>query len=498
MRGNFTEETGIENDDEGDASSPSDEDSTHFCEERDPHCDMTNDLVEEKSPSLLASSQSNNTNNPPRRRKLGVVPLAILIFYGVSGGAFGVEETVRSAGHFYTLLGFLVMPLVWSVPAALVTAELGSSFPETSGFVAWVKFAFGDCAGWMAAYLGWIAAAIDNAIGPVLFVNYLFEFEQNQRIAALGPWFKFALYTVISCALAYTNWIGLELMGKMSITVCLVAVSPFIIMSIIGIFQVDSTRWFTPPEVVAVDDDDYPGFGLFSWVALENIAWRPYLNNLFWNLNSFDNAATFSASVQDPGRVLPEALGWSVLMVSSCYFLFLLVALGASDAAQHEWVDGYLTVAATQIAGPWLGAWLIVAFGISSIAIFQSALSNDALQLTSVAERGYLPRVFAARSPRYGTPTYALLLETIVIVTLTYIADLDLLIEMLNFNYAISSIMEYLTFIKLRKKEDKGQENSFRIPLGTMGIMLLFTPTIIAIWPFWHWLHRKHICSIPL
>ena len=31
--------------------------------------------------------------------------------------------------------GFLVMPLVWSVPEALVTAELSTTFPSNSGFV---------------------------------------------------------------------------------------------------------------------------------------------------------------------------------------------------------------------------------------------------------------------------------------------------------------------------------------------------------------------------
>jgi len=89
--------------------------------------------------------------------KLGIWPLAILVFYNVSGGPFGVESSVRAGGNFFALLGFLVMPLVWSVPEALMTAELGTSFPEASGGVAWVEEAFGESAGWMAGYLGWIA-----------------------------------------------------------------------------------------------------------------------------------------------------------------------------------------------------------------------------------------------------------------------------------------------------------------------------------------------------
>jgi hypothetical protein len=62
----------------------------------------------------------------------------------------------------FSILGFIIMPLVWSVPESLVTAELGSAYPEASGGVAWVEEAFGSAAGWMAGYLGWIAGATDS------------------------------------------------------------------------------------------------------------------------------------------------------------------------------------------------------------------------------------------------------------------------------------------------------------------------------------------------
>lgn len=84
------------------------------------------------------------------REKLGVIPLAVMVFYSVSGGPFGCETSVRAGGYFYALLGFLVMPCIWSVQEALMTAELGTTFPEASGGVAWVEEAFGQNAGWMS------------------------------------------------------------------------------------------------------------------------------------------------------------------------------------------------------------------------------------------------------------------------------------------------------------------------------------------------------------
>jgi hypothetical protein len=109
------------------------------------------------------------------RAKIGMVPLAVMIFYSVSGGPFGCEASVRAGGNFYTLLGFLVMPFVWSMQEALITAELGTTFPEASGGVAWVEEAFGKNAGWMCGYLGWMAGATDNAIYPVLFLDYVYR-----------------------------------------------------------------------------------------------------------------------------------------------------------------------------------------------------------------------------------------------------------------------------------------------------------------------------------
>jgi hypothetical protein len=48
-------------------------------------------------------------------RKLGVLPLAVIVFYNVSGGPFGVETAVRAGGNLFALLGFVIGPLVWSV-----------------------------------------------------------------------------------------------------------------------------------------------------------------------------------------------------------------------------------------------------------------------------------------------------------------------------------------------------------------------------------------------
>lgn len=62
-------------------------------------------------------------------KRVSVLPLVFLIFYEVSGGPFGVEDAVGAAGPLLALVGFLVFPFIWSVPEALITAEMGYHVP---------------------------------------------------------------------------------------------------------------------------------------------------------------------------------------------------------------------------------------------------------------------------------------------------------------------------------------------------------------------------------
>jgi amino acid transporter len=314
----------------------------------------------------------------------------------------------------------------------------------------------------------------------VLFLDYLLQYLNNDG-EEVNKVLRFCFLAMTSISLGYINWLGLPLVGKMSVTICLIAMSPFIILILVGMWKVDPSRWLELPEldkagITALENignDDVTG-GFFPTAVLGGVLWRPFLNNLFWNLNSFDAAGSFAADVEDPARVLPKAMCWGVVMVASGYIFPLLVAIGASDAEQHEWVDGYLARVIGEVVGPWLGAWTIFAAAISNIALFQAELSADSFQLLGMADRGHIPKLFSQRS-RHGTATYGIILGTAVIVVLGA-SHLDQLIEMLNFNYALSLLMEYCAFVKLRISRPD-LERPYRIPLNTCGCIIALIPT---------------------
>lgn len=365
------------------------------------------------------------------RRTVGTLQLAIIVFYSVSGGPFGIEEAVRSAGPFFCLVGFLIGPLVWSIPEAAMTAELGSAYPDASGGVVWVEEAFGARAGWCCGFLAFVSGATDTAIYPILFLDYVMQVVNTEDP---HPWLQYAAVSIFAMVLSYINYTGLPVVGNLSTVICALSMSPFIIAFLLGVWKVEPHRWFQLPKA-SVDMVDDNSSSWMSRLSLSGILWRPFLNNLFWNLNSFDSAASFSAEVDDPGRSFPRAMLWSVLLVASSYILPLLIVLGVSDAPQSAWVDGYLAAAIAEVDGAWLEAWLVFAAGITNIALFQAEMASDAFQVMGMADRGYLPRIFSTRS-QYGTPTYGILLG-LSIVLLMSVTNLESLIELLNFNYAM-------------------------------------------------------------
>jgi hypothetical protein len=63
-------------------------------------------------------------------KKIGTWMMVALIFFSVSGGPVGMEVAVKSGGPLLAIIGFILVPLIWSVPEAAMTAELSIAYPE--------------------------------------------------------------------------------------------------------------------------------------------------------------------------------------------------------------------------------------------------------------------------------------------------------------------------------------------------------------------------------
>lgn len=76
-------------------------------------------------------------------------------------GPFGIEGAVQAAGPGPTLLGILLLPLVWGLPQALITAELASLVDENGGSVLWVVRGLGPYWGFMCSWNSFLSGLVD-------------------------------------------------------------------------------------------------------------------------------------------------------------------------------------------------------------------------------------------------------------------------------------------------------------------------------------------------
>ncbi len=88
---------------------------------------------------------------PHLKRVLTLGPLMGIVYFTVGGGVYGIEDLVPSVGPGMSLVLLLVIPLVWSLPVALLAAELATAMPEEGGYYVWVRRSLGEFWGFQEA-----------------------------------------------------------------------------------------------------------------------------------------------------------------------------------------------------------------------------------------------------------------------------------------------------------------------------------------------------------
>ncbi|KAJ0961441.1 hypothetical protein J5N97_000190 [Dioscorea zingiberensis] len=223
-------------------------------------------------------------------RKVSIIQGVFLIFYEVSGGPFGIEDSVNAAGPLLAILGFLVFPFIWSIPEALITAELSTMFPENGGYVVWVSSALGPFLGFQLGWMKWLSGVIDNALYPVLFLDYL---KSSFHVLG-GGWPRTLAVLILTAVLTYMNYRGLTIVGWAAVLLGVFSILSFIVMGFVAIPKLKPSRWLV--------------------VDIKSVSWNLYLNTLFWNLNYWDSISTLAGEVHNLKRTLPKALFYTLFL----------------------------------------------------------------------------------------------------------------------------------------------------------------------------------------
>uniref|UniRef100_A0A6M2EJT4 Amino acid permease/ SLC12A domain-containing protein n=1 Tax=Populus davidiana TaxID=266767 RepID=A0A6M2EJT4_9ROSI len=382
-------------------------------------------------------------------KKLTLVPLIFLIYFEVAGGPYGEEPAVQAAGPLYALLGFLIFPFIWSIPEALITAELSTAYPGNGGFVIWAERAFGPFCGSLMGSWKFLSGVINIAAFPVLCIDYM-----EKVIPALeSGWPRKVAVLISTLLLSFLNYTGLTIVGYAAVLLGLVSLSPFIVMSLIAIPKIHPHRWISLGQKGVKKD------------------WTLFFNTLFWNLNFWDNVSTLAGEVDSPRKTFPMALLVAVIFTCVSYLIPLFAVTGAVSVDQSLWESGFHATAAEMIAGKWLKYWIEVGAVLSAIGLYEAQLSSSAYQLLGMADLGFVPNFFAIRSKRFNTPWVGILLSTLITIGVSYMTFTDI-ISSANFLYSLGMLLEFASFIWLRKKLP-GLKRPYRIPMRLPGLIVM-------------------------
>lgn len=384
-----------------------------------------------------------------KSKKLTLIPLIFLIYFEVAGGPYGEEPAVKAAGPLYALLGFMIFPFIWSIPEALITAELSTAFPGDGGFVIWADRAFGPFFGSLMGSWKFLSGVINIAAFPVLCIDYLKKVIHPLE----SGWPRSLAIMVSTCILSFLNFTGLTIVGYVAVLLGLVSLSPFIIMSLAAIPKIKPHRWFSSGQKGLKKD------------------WNLFFNTLFWNLNFWDNVSTLAGEVDRPQKTFPVALLVAVIFTCVAYLIPLFAVIGAVNVDQSQWDSGFHATAAEMIAGKWLKIWLEVGAVLSAIGLFEAQLSSSAYQILGMADLGFLPKFFGLRSKKFNTPWVGILVSTLITLGVSYM-DFESIVASANFLYSLGMLLEFAAFIWLRMKKPQ-LKRPYRVPMKLPGLVIM-------------------------
>ncbi|KOO22731.1 amino acid permease family protein [Chrysochromulina tobinii] len=399
---------------------------------------------------------------PRVRKTLTATHLVGLTFFAVSGGDYGIEDAVGAAGPAWTLLGLLVLPWVWSLPMALMTAELGSMIPDVGGPIIWVQRAFGPLVAHLNAIVHLVAGFFDLALYPVMFADYLREFHPALRLEGLG---RYLLSSGMLGAITLLNLAGVEAVAAVSTVFTALVISPFVALA------ADMTA------AIGADATDVVGGG---YLAATGVRWGTFLSVMLWNTSGYDSMGAFAAEVENPGRDFPRAMVAAIVLITLVYVLPVAVGVSLDDRASlPSWTDGTFARVAAEQVGPWLARWISLGGAISALGILNSLLCAAARNAVSAADIGALPRVLATVHAPSGTPrlaTLSLSLGLLLVISLPF----RQLVELSMIFYGATTGLEFFALVRLRSLEPR-TPRPYRMPLADGGVLIAFCVPPLAL-----------------
>lgn len=394
---------------------------------------------------------------------MSLLALVAATFFVVSGGPYGLEEIVASHGYGRSLILLMIVPLLWSLPTALLVGELASSLPREGGFYAWTQRALGPFWAVQQAWMSLAMSLFDMAIYPTLLVTYLgrlFPVLSSTALGTPGWWAGFVMIAIS----VYWNIRGSRAVGYASLVLGAALLLPFLGMlgaTLLGFGPAGNAEALALLKAPApLAHDGVSGAPL----------WIGGILLCMWNYMGWEFASTIAGEVDRPQRTYPRAMMITVALVAACYVLPVLAA-SKSGLPAAAWSTGAWVEVGRRMGGEPM-AWAVGLGGaLCGLGMFNVLIMSYSRLPMALADDGFLPRWLGYKNPRSGAPTYAILLAAAL-----YAACMGLgfrrLVEIDVMLYGAVLLLEFIALIVLRVREPE-LIRPFRIPGGVPVLCLL-------------------------
>jgi amino acid transporter len=367
---------------------------------------------------------------------------------------------------------WIITLVLFFIPYGLITAELGTTYPEQGGLYIWVRNAFGERWAARTTWLYWINVALWM---PSVYVLFAGVFAQL-FIPDLSLWGQILIGILMTWVTVVIGIIALDI-GKWVPNIG--ALMKALIMLVIGV----GAFIYAARHGVAND------------LSFRNIlpSWDAglyFLPVIVYNFMGFELMSGAGEEMENPQRDIPRAIITAGLLIAFFYLMGTIGMLMALPAEQLGLVTGIIDTLRILFGESGIGGVIVTILGIGALYTFLTNMVTWTMganrTAAEAANEGELPAFFGQLHPVNKTPVGAYVLTGIVSSAVLVIYGLMAATaeELFWSLFAFSSIvflMPYLAmfpaFLKLRRV-DADRPRPYRVPGNHLTAILM---TIVCV-----------------
>ncbi|MBT8083249.1 MAG: APC family permease [Gammaproteobacteria bacterium] len=369
---------------------------------------------------------------------------------------------------------WILLGILFFIPYGLISAELGTTYPEQGGIYAWVRDAFGPRWGTRVTWLYWLNTAIWNGAILVLLAGVFAQiFLPDLSLGA-----KLAMAIALNWLVVLITTFSLDIGKWVPNAGAAIKIVAFAALIAGGVA-------FAMRDNVQLAND----FSAWSFVP-EWGASATYISTIIYGMLGFELVCSASEEMKDPVRDVPRAILWSGVVIFLAYLLGTFAILAAIPVENIDLVEGLVDTLRQLFGDSTLGVTAALVLGIMVMLTFFSNCVTWAIgccrAATEAAIDGELPKFLASEHKEYGTPIGSAvvmgIITTLILLGYGLLATSN---EDLFWNLFASSAVLFLlpylgaigSFLYMRKA-DADRPRPFRVP---GGMPVATTMTVVCI-----------------